>query len=568
MEGQSTVRPPFFDGSNFSYWKTRMSVWVQGFDYHVWEIICNGPLIPVKTIIDDKNVEMTIPKEPSEFEGVDKKKMQLNAKAINVLYCALDPNEFNRISACKSAKEIWDKLQVAHEGTNEVRETKMNMLLHEYELFKMDPSEDIKEMFTRFTIITNDLALFDKNLGEEERVRKVLRSLPKEWRNIRTTIEEANDLSTMTIETLQGKLLTHEMAMAGYESEKERRKRTMVFKASHYEESEESSEEEEEEDIAKLTNEFKKFLKKKNFKNQKGFSRNPKGEYSKNYSFSKINGVICYGCRRPGHTLNNCPSNVEQNFITKKKGKKAWSSSDESQEDSSDDEVVNLCLMAHQDNDLQEVSSYSNSDLNDDMPSYDELECAFQELFDESRKLGAKNASLKKLLNSMTLEKENVEKALKDLQDKYEALKNDFKTQKETFENEKNVLSSKMDELTKLKGKGVASTKRLYDILNEMQPCKDKTGIGYDSLYFNKSQNPKAKKDECSTSYHNSHKPRETKIAPKRPSLKCHYCSKIGHHVSRCIVKKNPSKWKWVVKGSKSPTNTNGPKEFWVPKIA
>jgi len=202
------------------------------------------------------------------------------------------------------------------------------------------------------------------------------------------------------------------------------------------------------------------------------------------------------------------------------------------------------------------------------VPSYDELECAFHELFDESRKLGAKNSSLKKLLNSMTLEKENVEKALKDLQDKHEALKNDFKTQKETFENEKNVLSSKMDELTKLKGKGVASTKRLYDILNSMQPFKDKTGIGYDSLYFNKSQNPKAKKDECSTSYYNSHKPRETKNAPKRPTLKCHYCSKIGHHISRCLVRKNSSKWRWVVKGSINPTNTHGPKKFWVPKIA
>ena len=140
-------------------------------------------------------------------------------------------------------------------------------------------------------------------------------------------------------------------------------------------------------------------------------------------------------------------------------------------------------------------------------------------------------------------------------------MKIDFKTQEETFENEKNSLSSKIDELTKLKGKGVASTKRLYDCLNSMKPCKDTTGIGYNSLYFNKYQTPKVKKDECSTSYYNSHKPRETKNAPKRPSLTCHYCSNVGHHISRCLVKKNPSKWRWVVKGSTSPTNTNEPKK-------
>ena len=97
-------------------------------------------------------------------------------------------------------------------------------------------------------------------------MRKVLRSLPKAWRNIRTTIEEGNILSTMSIETLQGKLLTHEIAMEGYESEKERRKRSMAFKCSHHEESES---EEKDEDIAKLTH---KFLKKRNFKKQEGFS--------------------------------------------------------------------------------------------------------------------------------------------------------------------------------------------------------------------------------------------------------------------------------------------------------
>ena len=35
--------------------------------------------------------------------------MQSNAKTMNILYCALDPNEFNRISTCESTKEIWDR---------------------------------------------------------------------------------------------------------------------------------------------------------------------------------------------------------------------------------------------------------------------------------------------------------------------------------------------------------------------------------------------------------------------------------------------------------------------------
>ena len=67
----------------------------------MWSIIVNGPHTPTK-IID--GVESTKPEK--EWDEVDKKMAQLNAKAINILYCALDANEFNRISTCMSAKKI------------------------------------------------------------------------------------------------------------------------------------------------------------------------------------------------------------------------------------------------------------------------------------------------------------------------------------------------------------------------------------------------------------------------------------------------------------------------------
>ena len=75
--------------------------------------------------------------------------------------------------------------------------------------------------------------------------------------------------------------------------------------------------------------------------------------------------------------------------------------------------------------------------------------------------------------------------------------------------------------------------------------------------------------NECSTSYHNSSLPKDTNKAPRSYPIRCHYCSKFGHHVSRCIIKRNPSKWIWVIKGStssSSSTNTNGPKKNWVPR--
>ena len=76
---------------------------------------------------------------------------------MNLLFCALDSNEYNRIPGCDSAKEIQDNLIITHEGSNQVKESKIDILVHSYELFKMHENESISHMFTRFNDIVNGL---------------------------------------------------------------------------------------------------------------------------------------------------------------------------------------------------------------------------------------------------------------------------------------------------------------------------------------------------------------------------------------------------------------------------
>ncbi|KAK5824829.1 hypothetical protein PVK06_019613 [Gossypium arboreum] len=42
--GQFIVRPPYFNGETYSYWKTRMNLFIQANDYHEWRIISNNDL--------------------------------------------------------------------------------------------------------------------------------------------------------------------------------------------------------------------------------------------------------------------------------------------------------------------------------------------------------------------------------------------------------------------------------------------------------------------------------------------------------------------------------------------
>ena len=75
------------------------------------------------------------------------------------------------------SKKMWDRLQVIYEGTFEVRETKANMLVSEYEAFKMKNDEIISEMYSKLTVLTNGLKSLGKSYLEYEIVRKILRSL-------------------------------------------------------------------------------------------------------------------------------------------------------------------------------------------------------------------------------------------------------------------------------------------------------------------------------------------------------------------------------------------------------
>ena len=66
----------------------------------------------------------------SQWTNAQKAKVQLNAKAKYLLDCALSKSEYHKIISYNATKEIWDRLQVPHVGMDQVKETKVSMLVH------------------------------------------------------------------------------------------------------------------------------------------------------------------------------------------------------------------------------------------------------------------------------------------------------------------------------------------------------------------------------------------------------------------------------------------------------
>ena len=69
---------------------------------------------------------------------------------------------------------MWDKLELIYEGTLEVKETKANLLITEYEMFRMKINESISVMFARLMQLINHLKALGKMYIDTELVRKVL----------------------------------------------------------------------------------------------------------------------------------------------------------------------------------------------------------------------------------------------------------------------------------------------------------------------------------------------------------------------------------------------------------
>ncbi|GAA0139322.1 hypothetical protein LIER_00889 [Lithospermum erythrorhizon] len=64
------------------------------------------------------------------------RKIALNTKAVNLLHNAIYKEEYARIKSCKTAKEIWDMLETAHVGNNQVNHTRIRLLAKEYQKFE------------------------------------------------------------------------------------------------------------------------------------------------------------------------------------------------------------------------------------------------------------------------------------------------------------------------------------------------------------------------------------------------------------------------------------------------
>src|SRR6266498_1647708 len=142
-------KAPLLDGLNYTDWVNKMKMHLIALYPSLWEVVNVGVRIP--TSGEDMTPEMMVD-------------LHRNAQATSVILSSLSQEEFNKVNGLEVAKDIWDTLQVSHEGDHKAKLSKIELLEGELEEFVMLKGETLQGLFDRLTVIINKM----RALGCEE----------------------------------------------------------------------------------------------------------------------------------------------------------------------------------------------------------------------------------------------------------------------------------------------------------------------------------------------------------------------------------------------------------------
>ena len=118
-----------------------MKTYVQAHGFEVWKSVVDGHKEPLVASTNERAIRLS----------------QNNSKATNALLNGLCESVYTKFIHCKSAKDIWDKLQNIYEGDSKVKAAKLQTYKGQFEKLKMKEDEDITAYLLRVDETTNEI---------------------------------------------------------------------------------------------------------------------------------------------------------------------------------------------------------------------------------------------------------------------------------------------------------------------------------------------------------------------------------------------------------------------------
>jgi hypothetical protein len=205
---ENFVQPtiPRFDG-HYDFWAMTMENFLRSKE--MWNLVEEG--VPTPAIGSSSTSE-------AQRKSVEEAKLK-DLKVENYLFQVIDREILETILDKGTSKAIWRFMQQKYQGSTKVKRAQLQALRREFELLTMKEGEKVDSFLGQTLNVVNKMKSNGETMEQSTVVSKILRSLTSKFNYVMCSIEESNDLSTLSIDELHGSLLVHEQRMQGFQTE-------------------------------------------------------------------------------------------------------------------------------------------------------------------------------------------------------------------------------------------------------------------------------------------------------------------------------------------------------------
>nr|GEY12747.1 hypothetical protein [Tanacetum cinerariifolium] len=175
-------RPPMLEKDMYDSWRSRMELYMlnrqQG--RMILESVEHGPLL-WPSVTEDGETRL---KKYSELSSAEAIQADCNVKATNIILQALPPEIYALERECK----LYDA----------------------FDKFVYQKGETLHDFYLRFSLILNDMNMYNMKLEQFQVNTKFLNTIPPEWSKFVIDVKLARDLHTTNVDQLHAYLGQHE----------------------------------------------------------------------------------------------------------------------------------------------------------------------------------------------------------------------------------------------------------------------------------------------------------------------------------------------------------------------
>nr|GEY00318.1 hypothetical protein [Tanacetum cinerariifolium] len=201
-------RLPMLEKDIYDFWKSRMELYMLNRQHGrmILESVEQGPLL-WPTVEEDGVTRL---KKYSELSAAEAIQADCDVKATNIILQGLPLEVYALVSTHKVAKELWERIQMLMQGTSLTKQERECKLYDEFDKFAYRKGEILHDFYLRFSLLLNDMNMYNLKLKQFQVNTKFLNTLPPEWSKFVTDVKLVRDLHTTNVDQLHAYLGQHE----------------------------------------------------------------------------------------------------------------------------------------------------------------------------------------------------------------------------------------------------------------------------------------------------------------------------------------------------------------------